>query len=62
MIHDNEPVGLWHQEGSQVQKEVSQNCTNYAENVMMDSSWMLEQEKLKSQVICYDMYNWQHKR
>jgi hypothetical protein len=29
---------------------------------MMDSSWMLEQEKLKSQVICYDMYNWQHKR
>jgi len=34
----------------------------YADNVMMDSSWILEQEKLKSQVICYDMYNWQHKR
>jgi hypothetical protein len=43
-------------------KEVSQNCINHVDNVMMDSGWILEQEKLKSQVISYDMYNWQHKR
>lgn len=35
---------------------------NLDEDAVIDANWIVEQEKFKSKVICYDMYDWQHKR
>jgi hypothetical protein len=39
-----------------------ENGGNLAKDTVIDGNWIVEQEKLKSKVVCHDLYDWQHKR